>query len=100
MRDPHTPIVPLSDRIIVRAKSERTTASGIVIPDTGNKEKPGMGEVIAVGPGRRADDGTIIPINVSVGDTVLFSKYSPDEIKFDGEDLLVLREDALLAIVK
>lgn len=98
--DSHTPIVPLSDRVVVRPKTERTTISGIVIPDTGTKEKPGIGEVIAVGPGRRTDAGTLIPVALSVGDTILFSKYSPDEVRFDGEDLLVLREDAILAIVK
>ena len=95
-----SPITPLGDRVIVRPLAERMTPSGIVIPDSTNKEKPGMGSVIAVGTGRRTDDGKIVPIGVSVGDTILFSKYSPDEITFDGQDLLVLREDSILAIVK
>jgi len=91
---------PLEDRIVVRAnESEATTASGLVIPDTA-KEKPQQGEVLAVGPGRRSDNsGEIIPIDVKVGDTVLYSKYGPTEVTIDGEDLLILASRDVLAKV-
>ena len=91
---------PLDDRIVVKpGESEETTASGLVIPDTA-KEKPQQGEVLAVGPGKRSEQtGEIIPIGVSVGDTVLYSKYGGTEVKVDGEDLLVLRESDVLAKV-
>jgi chaperonin GroES len=92
---------PLEDRIVVKpGESEETTASGLVIPDTA-KEKPQQGEVLAVGPGRRSDNtGEIIPVDVSVGDTVLYSKYGGTEITSDGDDLLVLNARDVLAIVK
>jgi chaperonin GroES len=92
---------PLGDRLIVRAiEEEATTASGIVLPDTA-KEKPQRGEVIAVGDGRYDDDGEKrIPVDVSAGDTVLYSKYGGTEITVDGEDLLVLRESDVLAKVE
>jgi chaperonin GroES len=92
---------PLGDRLIVRAiEEEETTASGLVLPDTA-KEKPQKGEVIAVGDGRFDDDGEKrIPLDVSQGDTVLYSKYGGTEIKVDGEDLLVLRESDVLAKVE
>ncbi|MEE9417771.1 MAG: co-chaperone GroES [Acidimicrobiales bacterium] len=92
---------PLEDRIVVRpAESEATTASGLVIPDTA-KEKPQQGEVLAAGPGRRSDNtGEIIPVDVSVGDTVVYSKYGGTEITSDGEDLLILNARDVLAIVK
>jgi chaperonin GroES len=82
---------PLDDRIVVRpGESEETTASGLVIPDTA-KEKPQQGEVLAVGPGRRADNtGELIPLDVAVGDVVVYSKYGGTEITVDGEDLLIL----------
>ena len=82
---------PLEDRIVVRpGESEETTASGLVIPDTA-KEKPQQGEVLAVGPGRRAENtGELIPLDVTVGDTVVYSKYGGTEITVDGEDLLIL----------
>ena len=91
---------PLDDRIVVKpGESEETTASGLVIPDTA-KEKPQQGEVIAVGPGKRSEQtGEVIPVGVSVGDTVLYSKYGGTEVKVDGEDLLVLRESDVLAKV-
>ena len=84
---------PLEDRIVVRpGESEETTASGLVIPDTA-KEKPQQGEVIAVGPGRRAENtGELVPVDVAAGDTVVYSKYGGTEITFDGEDLLILSE--------
>src|SRR4051812_31893291 len=98
---PHMKLKPLGDRLIVRAiEEEETTASGIVLPDTA-KEKPQRGEVIAVGDGRFDDDGDKrIPLDVSKGDTVLYSKYGGTEIKVDGEDLLVLRESDVLAKVE
>ncbi|HET8620837.1 MAG TPA: co-chaperone GroES, partial [Acidimicrobiales bacterium] len=82
---------PLDDRIVVKpGESEETTASGLVIPDTA-KEKPQQGEVIAVGPGKRSEQtGDIIPVGVSVGDTVLYSKYGGTEVTVDGDDVLVL----------
>ena len=91
---------PLGDRLIVKpVDEEETTASGIVLPDTA-KEKPQRGEVIAVGDGALDDNGNRKPIDVSNGDTVLYSKYGGTEIKVDGEDLLVLRESDVLAKVE
>ena len=92
---------PLEDRIVVRpGESEETTASGLVIPDTA-KEKPQQGEVLAAGPGRRSEQtGEVIPVGVSVGDTVVYSKYGGTEITVDGEDLLILQSRDVLAIVK
>jgi chaperonin GroES len=91
-------LVPLDDRIVVRpSESEEKTASGIVIPDTA-KEKPQQGEVLAVGPGRRAESsGELIPIDVKVGDTVVYSKYGGTEITVKGEDLLILSSRDVLA---
>ena len=91
---------PLDDRIVVRpSESEETTASGLVIPDTA-KEKPQQGEVLAVGPGRRAENtGELIPLEVAVGDTVVYSKYSGTEITIEGEDLLILTGRDVLAKV-
>jgi chaperonin GroES len=89
----------LGDRLIVRAvPEEETTASGIVLPDTA-KEKPQKGEVLAVGTGRLDDDGQRIPLDVTAGDQVVYSKYGGTEIVVDGEDLLVLRESDVLAKV-
>ena len=92
---------PLDDRIVVQpGESEETTASGLVIPDTA-KEKPQQGEVLAVGPGKRSEQtGEIIPIGVSVGDTVLYSKYGGTEVTIDGDDVLVLSARDVLALVK
>ena len=88
---------PLGDRLIVKAvEEEETTASGIVLPDTA-KEKPQRGKVLAVGDGKVSDDGKRVPIDVSDGDEVLYSKYGGTEITVDGEDLLVLRESDVLA---
>jgi chaperonin GroES len=89
---------PLEDRIVVLpGESEETTASGLVIPDTA-KEKPQQGEVLAVGPGRRAENtGEIVPLDVKVGDTVVYSKYGGTEITVDGEDLLILSGRDVLA---
>jgi chaperonin GroES len=91
---------PLDDRIVVRpAEAEETTASGLVIPDSA-KEKPQQGEVLAVGPGRRSDTGELIPLDISVGDRVVYSKYGGTEITIEGEDLLILAGRDILAIVK
>jgi chaperonin GroES len=92
---------PLGDRLIVRAvEEEETTASGLVLPDTA-KEKPQKGEVLAVGDGAWDEDGEKrIPLDVSAGDIVLYSKYGGTEVKVDGEDLLVLRESDVLAKVE
>ena len=92
---------PLEDRIVVRpSESEATTASGLVIPDTA-KEKPKQGDVLAVGPGRRSDNtGEIVPMDVAVGDTVVYSKYGGTEITVEGEDLLILNARDVLALVK
>jgi chaperonin GroES len=91
---------PLEDRIVVQAsEAEETTASGLVIPDTA-KEKPQQGEVLAVGPGRRAEStGELIPLDVAVGDTVVYSKYGGTEFTVDGEDLLILTSRDVLAKV-
>ena len=93
-------IKPLEDKIVVQAsEAETTTASGIVIPDTA-KEKPQEGEVVAVGKGKRLEDGKIIPLDVQVGDRILFGKYSGSDIKLDQEELLIMREDEVLGILE
>ena len=90
---------PLEDRIVVRPNSaEATTASGLVIPDTA-KEKPVEGLVIAVGNGKPLKDGKIRPLDVKPGDRILFGKYSGTEVKLDGEDHIIMREDDLLAVL-
>jgi chaperonin GroES len=92
-------IRPLHDRVIVkRLDNERKTASGIVIPDNA-AEKPDQGEIIAVGPGKRDDNGKIVPLDVKVGDKVLFGKYSGQTVKVEGEELLVMREEDLMGVV-
>ncbi len=90
---------PLEDRIVVRPNdSEETTASGLVIPDTA-KEKPQQGKVIAVGKGKVKDDGKTIPLAVKEGDTILFGKYSGQEIKLESEEYLIMREEEVLAVL-
>jgi chaperonin GroES len=91
---------PLQDRIIVKRVEEETkTAGGLFIPETA-KEKPQRGEIVAVGKGKKTEDGKVLPLDVKVGDTVLFGKYAGTEIKVDGEDLLMMREDDILAVVE
>ena len=91
-------IRPLHDRVVIRRKEEeRLSPGGIVIPDTA-KEKPVRGEVLAVGNGKILEDGRTIPLAVKVGDEVLFGKYSGNEIKVDGEELVVMREDDIMAV--
>ncbi len=93
-------IKPLEDRILVRTlEAEQTTASGLVIPDTA-KEKPQEGEVLAVGPGRIDDNGKRIPLDINVGDTVIYSKYGGTEVKYSGEDYLILSARDVLAVVE
>ena len=92
-------IKPLEDRIVIRqVEAEQTTASGLVIPDTA-KEKPQEGEVIAVGPGRVDDSGNRIPVDVKVGDVVIYSRYGGTEVKYDGEEYLILSARDILAVV-
>ncbi|MCB1670605.1 MAG: co-chaperone GroES [Gammaproteobacteria bacterium] len=93
-------IRPLYDRVVVRRlESETTTAGGIVIPDSAT-EKPNQGEVIAAGPGALLDNGETRPMSVKVGDRVLFGKYSPTEMKLNGEDVLVIKETDILAVIE
>ena len=91
---------PLHDRVIVkRLENETKTALGIIIPDNA-AEKPDQGEILAVGPGKRNDKGDFVALNVSVGDRVLFGKYSGQTVKLDGQELLVIREEDVLAIIE
>jgi chaperonin GroES len=93
-------IRPLHDRILVkRVEEEEKTKGGIIIPDTA-KEKPQMGEVIAAGNGKKTEEGKVIPLDVKKGDKVLFSKYSGNEVKVEGEELLIMKEDDILGIVE
>ena len=92
-------IVPLDDRVVLEVlEAEDKTAGGIVLPDTA-KEKPQQGKIVAVGAGRLADDGKRIPVEVKVGDTVIFGKYSGDEVKMGDDELKMIRESDILAIV-
>jgi chaperonin GroES len=94
-------IRPLHDRVIVkRVEEERTTASGIVIPDSASAEKPDQGVIEAVGNGKILEDGNIKALDVKVGDKVLFGKYAGQSVKVDGEELLVMREDDIMAIIE
>jgi chaperonin GroES len=91
---------PLHDRVVVRRlEQEEKTAGGIIIPDTA-KEKPQEGEVIAVGPGARGEDGTLHPLDVKPGDRVLFGKWSGTEVKIDGEELMIMKESDIMGIVE
>ena len=90
---------PLSDRVVVRANdAEEKTASGIILPDTA-KEKPQIGTILATGPGKTNDSGSLIKMTLKKGDSVLYSKYSGTEINIDGEDLLIMRESDILAVL-
>lgn len=95
-------IVPLADRVVVKPVSkteEKTLASGIIIPDSSEKERPAKGTVVAVGPGK-TEDGKLIAMNVKIGDKVLFSKYGYEEVKLDGEEYLIIPEAQILGIIK
>lgn len=97
-------VQPLGDRVIVRpltlAESGHALPSGIIIPDTADKEKPEQGTVVAVGPGKRAEDGKLIPMSVKIGDKVMFSKYGYDELKFEGNEYFVVSENNILVVLK
>ena len=94
-------IRPLQDRIIVeRVEEESTTAGGIIIPDTVSKEKPQEGKIIAAGKGKVTPEGKVLPLDVKEGDRVLFGKYAGSEIKIDGVDYLIMREDDILGVVE
>ena len=91
---------PLHDRVVVRRiEGENKTAGGIIIPDTA-KEKPQEGEIIAVGPGGRDESGKLIPIDLKVGDIVLFGKWSGTEVKIDGQDLLIMKESDVMGVIE
>ena len=93
-------LIPLHDRVVVKhAEEDEKTSGGIIIPETA-KEKPQQGKVVAVGPGKVAADGTLIPLNVTKGDRILFNKYAGTEISIDGEQMLIMREDDILAVVE
>ncbi|MGD0002040.1 MAG: co-chaperone GroES [Bryobacteraceae bacterium] len=93
-------IRPLYDRLVVRRiEQKETIQSGIIIPDTA-KEKPQEGEVVAAGRGKRLDDGTVVSLDVKVGDRILFGKYGGNDIKIDGEEYLILREDEVLGVLE
>ena len=93
-------IIPLNDRVLIKAiEKEDERIGGIIVPDTA-KEKPQEGEVVAVGPGRMLEDGSRQPPSVAVGDTILYGKYAGTEIKHDGQDYLIMREDDILAKIE
>ena len=96
-----TRVRPLQDRVIVKRveEQEQRSAGGIIIPDTA-KEKPQQGKVIAAGKGKSKDDGKVLPLDVKEGDTILFGKYSGQEIKIDGEEYLIMREEEVLAVLE
>ena len=90
---------PLHDRVVVRRiEAEEKTSGGIIIPDTA-KEKPQEGEVVAVGPGAKAEDGKVTPLDVKSGDRILFGKWSGTEVKVDGEELLIMKESDILGVI-
>jgi len=93
-------IRPLQDRVLVkRIEEEEKTKGGIIIPDTA-KEKPQMGKVVAAGNGKKTEDGKVVPLDVKAGNKVLFSKYAGTEVKVEGEELLIMREDDILGIIE
>jgi len=101
-KEPKFPVTPLADRIVVlpeKAGEEKKLPSGIIIPETANKERPEQGKVVAVGMGKY-EDGKLIPLTVKVGDTVLFSTYGFDEVKIDGKEYFILSESNVLGIIK
>ncbi|MEK7648020.1 MAG: co-chaperone GroES [Patescibacteria group bacterium] len=95
-------LVPLNDHVIVRAvdAKEQASASGIIIPDTSSKERPQQGEVVAVGPGKMLENGTRAAMGVSVGQRVVFKKYAPDEVKIERDELLVISESDIIAVIE
>lgn len=94
-------IKPLSDHILIEPiKEEEKTKTGILLPETAEREKPEQGKIIAVGPGRKTSSGKIVPLGVKVGDKVLFTKYGPNEIKVEDKEYLIAREEDILAIIE
>ena len=95
-------INPLADRVVIEPQGEKEgkTKSGIYLPETVDKERPEQGKIIATGPGKLSDDGTRIPMSVKKGDMVLFTKYGPNEIKVDGKEYLIAKEEDILAILE
>ncbi len=94
-------IYPLNDKVVIKPlSSEEVTKSGLVLPDTAEKEKPEQGEVIAVGPGKLLENGKRAPMSVKAGDKVLFTKYAPDEVEIDKEEYLVVEEEKIIGIIK
>ncbi|MBI5786971.1 MAG: co-chaperone GroES [Candidatus Niyogibacteria bacterium] len=97
-------IIPLGDRVLIEALSkeelEGRTKSGIVIPDTAEKERPEQGKIVSVGEGRRNEDGKLVPLGLKKGQRVLFSKYGPSEIKVDGKEYLIAKEEDILAVIE
>jgi len=100
MNDIVSTIKPLEDRVLLQGINEmRTTASGIIIPETASKDRPQKAKVLAVGPGAKRKDGTRIPMDVKIGDIVFVSKYAADEVKISGEEYYIIRESSILGIV-
>jgi chaperonin GroES len=94
-------IKPISDHVLIEPiKEEEKTKAGILLPETAEKEKPEQGKVIATGPGKKTSKGILIPMEVKAGDKVLFTKYGPSEIKVDGKEYLIAREEDILAIIE
>ena len=94
-------IKPLSDHIVIEPlKQEEKTKSGILLPDTAEKERPEQGKVVAVGPGKKTDEGKVVPLEVKVGDVVLFTKYGPNEVKIEETEYLIAREEDILGILE
>jgi chaperonin GroES len=94
-------VKPIGGNILVKPLSQESVSiSGIVLPDTASKEKPQKGEIIALGSGKKTPDGKVVEFSVKVGDIVVFKKYSPDEVEIDGEDYLIMDEDAILCVVE
>lgn len=94
-------IQPLSDHVLIEPlRQEEKTKSGILLPETAEKEKPEQGKVIAVGPGKKTEDGRVIPLEVKEGDVVLFTKYGPNEVKVDEKEYLIAREEDILAVIR
>jgi chaperonin GroES len=92
---------PLADRVVVKPLSrDEVTKAGIILPETVEKERPEKGEVIAIGPGRRLDNGSLAPMGVKVGDQIVFKKYSPDEVKIDEVEYLVVSESDIMAVIE
>ena len=94
-------IHPLGDRVLIEPmKEEERTRSGILLPETAQKERPEQGKIVAVGPGKVNDEGRLVPLNVKKGDIVLFTKYGPNEVKVDDKEYLIAREEDILAVIE